>query len=347
MEPLPALKTPAPEMSTTSQNSEATSATVDFSLIVPVYNEEAMLPSLRARLPDCLDATGLMWEMVFVNDGSQDKTLELLLAWQASEPRLGIIDFSRNFGHQPAVLAGLTHCHGEIVAIIDGDLQDPPECLPEMLHSLDAGCDVVYGIRTARKENAILRSLYWMAYRIINTLSEHPIPLDSGDFCMMRRKVVDAMLDPDEHQLFLRGLRSWVGFKQKPFVYERDARKHGSSKYRFKDLWSLMRNGIYGFTSAPLKIMRWVGTIAISLSILYLAFLSASIISGSTAPRGFSTLIVAISFFGGAQLLATGIVGEYVARIYEEVRSRPRYVVNRIYPNSDRQLPAYHSRSPI
>ncbi|MFT5412407.1 MAG: glycosyltransferase involved in cell wall biosynthesis, partial [Verrucomicrobiales bacterium] len=305
-----------------------------FSLVVPVFNEFPMLPALRERLPKSLDAVCNDWEIVFVNDGSTDGSLDDLLVWHASEKRISVVNLSRNFGHQAAVFAGLSHARGAVVGVIDADLQDPPELLAEMYEKLLKEADVVYGVRTGRKEGPILKSCYWVAYRVMNALADHPLPLDSGDFCLMRRKVLDQLLQMSEHRLFLRGLRSWVGLRQVPFVYERAPREFGETKYRFRDLWCLMRDGVYGFTTFPLKVMRWLGGLVVVASACYVAYLLIVLLFGGTAPRGFSTLIVAACFFGGSQLLATGIVGEYVARIYEESQRRPRFIVDEFHTAS-------------
>ncbi|MDF1853668.1 MAG: glycosyltransferase family 2 protein [Verrucomicrobiales bacterium] len=300
---------------------------VAFSLVVPLYNEEAMMGVLRDRLPSSLNKIDPNWELILVNDGSRDNTLSELLKWQADDKRITVVDFTRNFGHQAAVFAGLGQCTGKVIGIIDGDLQDPPELLAEMCKEMGPDHDVVFGVRTARKENAIKKICYWLAYRLINTVSDYRIPSDSGDFCIMRSCVADKMLEMSEHNLFLRGLRAWVGYRQKPFIYERQAREHGAPKYQFKDLWRLMRDGIYSFTSLPLKLMRRLGALVVLLSMVYLVYLLTSLLLGNGAPQGFFTLIFAILFFGGIQLLAIGIVGEYVARIYEEVKQRPRYLI--------------------
>ena len=301
-----------------------------YSLVIPLYNEELMISVLRQRLTAVLESLGVSWEIVFVDDGSSDRTLELLEEWQEAESRIVVVELSRNFGHQAAVIAGLEHSKGDVVAIIDGDLQDPPELLPAMHARLEEGFDVVYGVRKNRKENSVLKFCSWLAYRVINSLAECSLPADSGDFCTMRRCVVDRMLGLREHFPYLRGLRAWLGYRQAPFEYDRDARAKGGSKYSLKDLVNLTRDGIYGFTRLPMKLVRLAGTGTIIFSCVYLSYMLIVYLAGHRPPAGFSTLIVVACLFAGAQLFSIGLLGEYVCRIYEDVRGRPRYVVRNV-----------------
>jgi dolichol-phosphate mannosyltransferase len=307
-----------------------------FSLVVPVFNEEAMVPLLAKILPTHLAAMSSDWEIVLVDDGSSDGTLALLREWAITEPRIVVVQLTRNFGHQNAVLAGLANTRGKFIGIIDGDLQDPPEVLALMLERIEVGVDVVYGVRKARKEGGLLRFAYWLAYRLINGMADQRLPLDSGDFCAMRREVANELMKLGEQHLFLRGLRSWVGFVQEAFPYERHARAEGSPKYGVKQLWGLLRNGIYGFTTMPLRMIRWIGALVLAGSIAYSVFILLALWLGSSAPRGFATLALGLCIFGGAQLLALGIIGEYVARIHDEVRGRPRYIVKTVHSACER-----------
>lgn len=302
-----------------------------FSLVVPVYNEEAMIPLLSKALSVFLSGLSRPSEIIVVDDGSSDRTLQLLLEWGARDPCVVVVQLSRNFGHQNAVMAGLANATGDLIGIIDGDLQDPPEVMGAMIEEVEKGFDVVYAVRMSRKEGVLMKSAYWLAYRIINAMAERPMPMDSGDFAVMRRPVVEQLLKLNEQRLFLRGLRSWVGFTQVAFPYERHARAQGASKYRFKQLWRLLRDGIYGFTSFPMRLMRWTGFIVILGSTAYSAWLFGALFFGIPAPRGFATLALALCFFGGTQLLATGIIGEYVARIYDDVRGRPRFIIQKTH----------------
>ena len=310
-----------------------------YSLVIPLYNEELMVPVLRTRLTAVLDSMGMPWEIVFVDDGSKDKTRDLLHEWQLGESRVVVVHLSRNFGHQAAVIAGLEHSRGEVVAIIDGDLQDPPEILSAMHDKLQEGYDVVYGVRKNREEGRLLKFCYWLAYRIINSLAECMLPEDSGDFCTMRRCVVDKMLELKEHFPYLRGLRAWLGYRQISFEYDRGARAKGGSKYSLRDLVKLTRDGIFGFTRLPMKLVRLAGTGAIAFSCLYFLFLLISYCLGHRPPAGFSTLIVVACLFAGAQLFSIGLLGEYVCRIYEDVRGRPRYVVSSVAGRNEKSNP--------
>ncbi|MFM8634642.1 MAG: glycosyltransferase, partial [Planctomycetia bacterium] len=234
----------------------------------------------------------------------------------------------RNFGHQRALLAGLVQASGDVVACIDGDLQDPPALLVEMIAALDThSVDVVYGVRRRRKEGACKTTAYWLAYRLLHGILEIDLPLDAGDFSVMRRPVLEAMLRMPEQSLFLRGLRAWVGFRQQPFEYERAARCAGSAKYRWRDLFRLAYDGIFSFTHLPIRILGAIGLAAIGFSVLYSLYLATAWLLGIHTPRGFTTLIIAIMFFSGVQLVAIRILGAYIRRILDEVRGRPLFLV--------------------
>ncbi len=299
-----------------------------LSVVSPVYNEEAGVDHLVTEVIAALAKRVGPWEMVVVNDGSRDGTLDKLLAWHRRDSRIKVLDLSRNFGHQRALLAGLAHASGEIIACIDGDLQDPPELIPVMLRELDErNVDVVYGVRRRRKESMAKKTAYWTAYRVMRAVMEIELPLDSGDFAVMRRPVLDAVLRMPEQSLFLRGLRAWVGFRQIPFEYDRAARFAGDAKYTWKDLFRLAYNGIFSFTKLPIRLLGLVGVGAIAISVLYALFLLAAWFGGQTFPQGFTTLVLAIIFFSGVQLVALRILGAYIHRIYDEVRARPAYLV--------------------
>jgi dolichol-phosphate mannosyltransferase len=307
-------------------------------LVVPVYDEERVMPALVRRLralretlaPDTL-------RVLLVDDGSRDGTAALVDE-AATHPGFTGIHLSRNFGHQAAVTAGIDHADGDFVAVIDGDLQDPPELIPAMLAALRAGgADVVYGVRRNRKEHALKRVSYFAFYRLLAFLSPLEIPLDSGDFCMMTRRVADAMRSMPERQRFLRGLRSYAGFKQVPFEYERDARAAGAPKYT---LWKLVRlalDGIFSFSAVPLRIATYMGFLVSLGSLGYgVALVVWRILTVHPIP-GFATIAVALFFLGGVQLVCLGILGEYIARIYGEIKQRPPYIVASITPPPDPQ----------
>ncbi len=303
-----------------------------LSVVTPVYNEEDVVDHLVSEIIKALSGRRGPWEVIAVNDGSRDATLAKLVAWHRREPRVKVIDLSRNFGHQRALLAGLSHASGDVIACIDGDLQDPPALIPAMLEQLDEhDADVVYAVRRRRKESVAKTTAYWMAYRFMRWIMDIELPLDSGDFAVMRKPVLAAMLRMPEQSLFLRGLRAWVGFRQVPFEYERAARAAGEAKYRWRDLFRLAYNGIFSFTKVPITVLGMVGSAAILGSVCYTVWLVGAWLFGAAIPAGFSSLILAIIFFSGVQLVAIRILGAYIHRIYDEVRARPVYLVRKFW----------------
>lgn len=315
-------------MSDASASTTRAAPDLPLSIVAPVYNEEAAVDRLVSEVVAAMSRRTAPWELIVVNDGSRDGTLDKLVAWHRRDPRIRVIDLSRNFGHQRALLAGLTQASGDVIACIDGDLQDPPALLVEMIAALDArDADVVYGVRQRRKEGACKTTAYWLAYRLLHGILEIDLPLDAGDFAVMRRPVLEAMLRMPEQSLFLRGLRAWVGFRQQPFEYERDARCAGVAKYRWRDLFRLAYDGIFSFTHLPIRILGAIGFVAIGFSVVYSLYLATAWLLGIQAPRGFTTLIIAIMFFSGVQLVAIRILGAYIRRIHDEVRGRPLFLV--------------------
>lgn len=300
---------------------------VDLSVVIPVYNEEALLHELHRRLKGALDPLGLRYEVILVNDGSRDRTPAILAELTASEPAFRAIHFSRNFGHQAAVTAGLDHASGQAVLVMDADLQDPPELVGEMLAKWREGWQVVYGVRRKRKESAFKRLAYWGFYRLLRTVTNVEIPLDAGDFALMDRRVVAALRALPERNRFVRGIRSWVGFRQTGLAYERDARYAGEVKYTFSKLVRLALDGLIAFSYAPLRVAVYLGLlISIASFVIALFFLFYKLIVGVDVP-GWTSLLIAVLFMGGIQLLTLGVMGEYVSRIYDEVKQRPVYVV--------------------
>lgn len=304
-----------------------------LSILIPCYNEAAVLPLLRPRLQQALEALGISWEVVFVDDGSRDTTLKQLAQIHREEPRFKVLSLSRNFGHQAALCAGLAQVAGEFVAVLDADLQDPPELLGRCLEKLREGYDVVYAIRTKRKESLLKRAAYAAFYRGLRAIAEVEIPLDSGDFCVMRRNVVEAMRSLPERNVFLRGLRAWSGFRQIGLEYERQARAAGETKYPFKRLVRLATDGVFAFSTAPLRIATWLGFGGVGVSILLGAFIVAWRLGGfrfmgHTAHElpGWTAFVCLMLFLGGVQFMILGILGEYIGRIYAEVKRRPRWV---------------------
>jgi glycosyltransferase involved in cell wall biosynthesis len=300
-----------------------------LSIVIPVFNEAELIPLLFDR---CIEATQKWcseFEIIVVNDGSTDGTQVLLEKYHVRDPRWKIISLSRNFGHQAAFLAGLSHASGEYVAMIDGDLQDPPELLESFYLKLLEGYDVVYGVRKKRKESFLMKLLYSTYYKILRRFSNISIPLDSGDFSMMRRDVVSEILKMPEQSLFIRGLRSWVGYNQYGYEYERDIRAAGEVKYTFKKLFQLAYNGLFSFSQFPVKLLTSLGLTIIIISILYTIYALVAKFLDPDTPQGFTTLAIAIFMLSGVQLLSLGIIGEYVVRIYDETRKRPLFIVNK------------------
>jgi glycosyltransferase involved in cell wall biosynthesis len=310
---------------------DSSKPTYSVSVVIPVYNEESVLPQMFARLEALqINAPHLRFEFLFVDDGSHDKTRTILeQAHQRNGYRL--IAFSRNFGHQAAVSAGLQYAEGDFIAVIDGDLQDPPETIPAMVSLLiNTGADVAYGVRQKRKEVFLMRLAYFVFYRLLQRLTPIAIPLDSGDFSVMTGRVaavINAM--PEKHR-FVRGLRSYAGFKQVPFYYARDSRVAGTPKYTLTKLISLAADGIFTFSEIPLKLSTFLGLlIAIASFVLGISLLLWRLASGNVLP-GFATISVGLFFLGGVQLVCFGILGEYIGRIHSEVKNRPSYVIDKM-----------------
>ncbi len=303
---------------------------MNYSIILPVLNEEGNIDTLYARVKSVMDSLKGEYELIFVNDGSYDSTKNMLYKLHKKDSTVKVINFSRNFGHQVAVSAGLQHSKGKYVAVLDADLQDPPEVLPQFFKKLNAGYDVVYAIRKNRKESAFKRFAYSLFYRILQKLSNIYIPLDSGDFCVMNERVARAINSLPERNRFVRGLRSWVGFKQIGIEYERSGRNAGESKYSFTGLLKLAFDGIFSFSFAPLQLMFYIGLLALLLSVIgsiiavYLRFFT----SAYKEVPGFATTIILIMFIGGLQMFSMGIMGEYIRRVYDEVKQRPQFIID-------------------
>jgi glycosyltransferase involved in cell wall biosynthesis len=305
----------------------------ELSLVIPVYNEQDNLTLLYQRLCASLEPINTSFEIVFINDGSRDDSLHILQTLAAKDGRVCIIDLSRNFGHQVAISAGLDHAGGHGVIIMDADLQDPPEVLPEFIAKWREGYDVVYAIRAKRKEGWLKRNLYAVFYRLLQRIANIEIPLDAGDFCIMDRRVVDELNGMPERSRFVRGLRSWIGLRQTGLAYERQSRNAGQPKYTFSRLIYLALDGLVSFSFLPLHLITLLGFGVSTLSILLAIFYAIKKLTVGLNPPGFATTIVAILFLAGVQLITIGVIGEYVGRIFEEVKRRPLYIVRRIYPS--------------
>jgi polyisoprenyl-phosphate glycosyltransferase len=309
-----------------------------LSVIVPCFNEQEVIRTTHQRFIEALgDHPEYTLEIIYVNDGSRDQTEEILFELAAGDKRIKVISLTRNFGHQPAVSAGLEYAIGDIVVIADSDLQDPPEVIPKMIAKWREGFDVVYGVRTKRKEGILKRFSYAGFYRLYCLLASIDVQLNSGDFALLDRRVVDVLNSLPEKNRFMRGLRAWTGFRQTGLVYEREARAAGETKYPFKKNVKLALDGIFDFSTAPLTIIFVAGIViaitAISAALMYMAArLGDFTILGHNpgdAP-GFTTIIIAILFFSGVQLISVGILGEYLGRLYQEAKMRPAFLVKEV-----------------
>jgi dolichol-phosphate mannosyltransferase len=307
-----------------------------LSLVVPCYNEEAVLPHLFARLTEAAGKWGCDWEVICVNDGSRDRTWPMIAAQHEKDPRWRGLCLARNFGHQAAVSAGLYHASGDAVVIIDADLQDPPEVVGELLARWREGFQVVHAVRKKRKDPLLKRFLAWGFYRVISRLVPFPIPTDAGDFCLLDRAVVDILNSLPERNRFLRGLRSWAGFQQTRVEFERHARAAGEPQYTFKKSLKLALDGVFSFSAAPLRLSThlglWVSTFAflgVIFTFLQKVFSKQFAAIGLEPGPGFPTVVISILFLGGVQLICLGILGEYVGRIYDEVKGRPSWIIHR------------------
>jgi len=300
-----------------------------LSVIFPIYNEESVLPHLYERALSVLVKLGLDYEIIFVNDSSSDRSLEILQGFNQINPKVKILSFSRNFGHQMAITAGLHFSRGDAVIILDGDLQDPPEIIPQFLEKWREGYQVVYAVRATRKDPLPMRILYKMYYRLLKAISKTEIPLDSGDCCLIDHKVVNLINSIPERNRFVRGLRSWVGFRQAGIRYDRDKRFAGKPKYTFFKLLHLAMDGIISFSEIPLKISILIGFFVSISSLLYSVYLIANtIFNFQHRIPGWASIVVGITLLGGVQLTVMGFLGEYIIRIFDEVKGRPPYILN-------------------
>jgi dolichol-phosphate mannosyltransferase len=300
------------------------------SVAIALYDEAEVFPALLGRLTAVLDDLPAgPHEVVFVDDGSADSTFELVAAAAASDPRVVGVSLSRNFGHQAALSAALDHCSGDVVVVMDGDLQDPPEAIPQFLAEHAQGFDVVYARRVRRREGRLLRASYYVFYRLISALADVRLPLDAGDFALLSRRVVDEVTAIPEHHRYLRGLRTWVGFRQTGIDVERAPRAAGTPGYSTRQLFRLAFDGIFSFSTAPLRAAALVGLATTVGATLYAAYAVYVRLVLGESPAGFTALIIAITFFSGVQLLFLGLIGEYLGRVFEETKRRPQYVVAR------------------
>lgn len=310
---------------------EKREASSRVSVAVPLFNEERALPELLRRLGGVLDGLpGQPHEMVFVDDGSTDRSFEILREAASNDARVIAVSLSRNFGHQYALSAALDQVTGDVVAVMDGDLQDPPEAIPLLLAELAKGYDVVFATRVSRKESWPLKLCYFLFYRLIARLADVRLPKDAGDFAVMTRRVVDRLKNLPERHRYLRGLRAWVGFRQTGIAVERSQRYAGASKYGFWKLVRLALDGVFAFSVAPLRAAALLGLLTICATLLYVVYAIYAKIVLHQSPPGFTALFVAITLFAGIQLVFMGVMGEYIGRIYEESKKRPHYIVREV-----------------
>lgn len=299
------------------------------SVIVPIYNEEAVLNETVKRLLHVMKESNETFELLFINDGSRDKTAEMLNHFCDEYPEIKLIDFSRNFGHQTAITAGMDFACGACMVIIDGDLQDPPELIPSMIKLWREGNDIVYGKRISRKGDTFFKKMTAKVfYRLLRQLTDVDIPVDTGDFRLIDRCVADALKELPERNRYVRGLMSWVGFRQTAISFERAERFAGETKYPFRKMLKLALDGIMSFSLKPLKLATWIGSIVSIGGFLFLLFvILQKIINPETSDSGWASLMAVSLFFNGVILLMLGIIGEYIGRIYDEAKGRPLYLI--------------------
>jgi polyisoprenyl-phosphate glycosyltransferase len=302
---------------------------IHYSLVIPIYNEEANIPELYRRIDAVLNTLEGNAEIIFVDDGSRDRSLAMLRELYYKDSRICYLSFARNYGHQIAVTAGLNFARGNAVIIMDSDLQDPPELIPALIEKWRQGYQVVYAQRIARRRESWVKRLpAYVFYRLLRRLADVDIPTDTGDFCLMDRRVVNLLNTMPERNRYIRGLRAWVGFRQTAVQFERDPRFAGEIKYTFRKSLALGINGLVSFSKIPLRISTYVGLLAAAIA-LCMAFLVLywRFFQPNSPVTGFATIAVAIFFLGAVQLISIGILGEYIGRIYEEVKGRPLYTL--------------------
>jgi glycosyltransferase involved in cell wall biosynthesis len=311
-----------------------------LSVVLPCFNESEVIDETHRRVTTVCQALNRPYELIVVNDGSRDDTWARLCQLTKRDPHLVAVNLSRNHGHQIALSAGLHFASGERILIMDADLQDPPELLPEMLRQMDGGVDVVYAQRRSRLGDALLKRFFCAVYyRLLQWLADTHIPLDTGDFRLISRRVRNLIVAMPERQRFIRGMVSWVGFGQEPIFYDRDARFAGQTKYPFRKLAALAVEGILSSTCKPLRIALPVGIVAITISMILGIYALISWLFVNRTPQGWASLLCAVAFFGGSQLVVLGILGEYLGRIYEQTRGRPVFLVDSVVRSADEAPP--------
>ncbi|MFL0803375.1 MAG: glycosyltransferase family 2 protein [Agarilytica sp.] len=301
-----------------------------LSLLVPMYNESEVIPVFFERILEVLSGLEINWEIVCVNDGSNDDTEDLVRGYAEKDPRIKLVSFSRNFGKEPAMTAALDYASGDAVVPIDADLQDPPEVIGEMLAKWHEGYDVVFAKRASRDSDTVVKrsTAHWF-YTLFNRLSDIPIPENVGDFRLMDKRVADVIRQMPEKDRFMKGLFSWPGFKTATVEFERQNRESGDSKFNYWKLWNFALSGITSFSTAPIRFGTYLGLVIAALSFVYgIYIITKTIFMGVDTP-GYASLVVIVLFLGGVQLVSIGLLGEYIGRIYKEVKNRPLYVVDK------------------
>ena len=309
-----------------------------LSVVVPAYNEEEVLSEFHRRLCDVLDKLSISSEILYINDGSNDRTLEVLNALQDS--RVAIIDLSRNFGKEIAMTAGLDHAKGEAVVVIDADLQDPPELIPKFIEKWQEGYDVVYAQRTARDgETFLKKATAKLFYRFIQGVSRVKIPEDTGDYRLLSRRAVESLKQLRETHRFMKGLFAWIGYPQIAVSYHRDPRFAGSTKWNYWHLWNFAIEGITSFTINPLKIASYLGLTTSIVSFTYILFVIYKTLAFGEPVQGYPSLMIVVLFLGGVQLMSLGVIGEYLGRMFNETKQRPLYIINSVSPATSQTGP--------
>jgi len=307
--------------------------TVMLSVVVPAYNEEEVLPELHGRLGAVLREIGGEYEVIYVNDGSTDRTIEVIEGLRRNDPHVAVVDLSRNFGKEIAMTAGFDHAHGDAVVIIDADLQDPPELIPELLKHYREGYDVVYAQRVSRAgERALKKASAFLFYRLIQATTRVKIPADTGDFRLLSRRALEALSRLREQHRFMKGLYAWIGFPQKAVPYHRDARKAGQTKWNYWKLWNFALEGFTSFTIGPLKVATYLGITTAFAAFVYGVWVIYKTLVYGDPVAGYPSLMVVILFLGGVQLMTIGVLGEYLGRMFDESKQRPLYFVKEYKP---------------
>lgn len=304
-----------------------------LSIVIPLFNEAENVVALWDRLRASMDSSG-SFEILFVNDGSRDATPEMIDRLIAQDERVVSIHLSRNFGHQAAISAGLEHARGQAVVVMDGDLQDPPELIPDLIRLWRRGYDVVYAVRRSEREGLLKRMAYRAFYRLLGMISDLEIPLDSGDFCLMDRRVVNALNRLPERCRFVRGLRGFLGFRQVGLDYDRPAREAGRPKYTLRKLTGLAIDGLISFSSSPLRLVTYAGLAAVAIALGLTIWVINDAILHQSGPRGWASTMIVVLFMGAVQLLSLGVIGEYVRLIFLEAKQRPTYIVSELRRHS-------------